>query len=334
VGALVGFGIGAAATGLVLLPALNPGPLMLASGAVLTFPLLFPRVGKRGEGGDRLLYEEETPFGTLRVAEVVFPGQRQPELRLYQDEEIESGELVRTGAPTFAYIAAAERWLQETTPAGASYLFLGGGAYTLPRRVAERDPSARITVVELDPAVTAAAYRFFGLRPEHGVASLHGDARRVAETLPPASFDRVFLDVYDGTETVPHHLATREAMALWRGLLKPGGTLLMNVIGVADGPGSVRLWSTVRTVAEAFPAISLYSHLPRDFPDRQNFLVAAGADEDAAFPRAAAVFERWPRESWPVPGGLAVFRDRYDGAPQTEAAAPGRDRGERRTAAP
>ena len=40
--------------------------------------------------------------------------------------------------------------------------------------VAEGDPSARITVVELDPEVTRVAYRFFGLRPEHGIATVHG----------------------------------------------------------------------------------------------------------------------------------------------------------------
>src|SRR3546814_16632537 len=50
-------------------------------------------------------------------------------------------------------------------------------AYTLPRRVAERDPRAAITVVELDPEVTKAAYLYFGLRSEHGIRSVHGDAR-------------------------------------------------------------------------------------------------------------------------------------------------------------
>ena len=127
-------------------------------------------------------------------------GRRQPELRLYVDEEIESGELERSGAPTFAYVAAAERWLREMTPNGASYLFLGGGAYTLPRRMAEDDPGARITVVELDPAVTRAAYRWFGLRPEHGITSVHGDARAVAQTMRPGEWDRVVVDVYGGGE--------------------------------------------------------------------------------------------------------------------------------------
>lgn len=323
VAALVGVGVavGAVLAGIVFLPGVQPGPLLLGTAALLTFPLFFPRA-PRGEEAteEETLYEVETPYGALRVTEVVFPGKRQPERRLYQNEEIESGELVRTGAPTFAYIAAAERTLGALASAGQRYLFLGGGAYTLPRRVAEGDPSARITVVELDPEVTRVAYRFFGLRPEHGIATVHGDARRVAERLPAGSFDRVFVDVYDGTEAVPHHLVTVEGLAEVRRLLAPGGMALLNVIGVAEGEGALRFWSTARTLREAFPSLALYHHLGRDFPDRQNFLALASAEPGAAMPRMAGTFEAWPEPEWP-PLPTTVFRDRA-GADNGRAAVP------------
>ncbi|HEX8363079.1 MAG TPA: fused MFS/spermidine synthase [Longimicrobium sp.] len=305
---LVGLAVGAALAGLVLLPAVQPGPLLMVVGAILTSPLLFPSQA-RARTEERVLYEAETPFNVLRVTETVFAEGRQPELRLYQNDEIESGELSRSGAPSFAYIAAAERWLAETGRPGMSYLCLGGGAYTLPRRVAEKDPAARVTVVERDPEVTRVAYRYFGLRPEHGIVSLHGDARFVAAGLPRASWDRIFLDVYDGSEMTPLHLASAEAMREMGALLRPGGILLMNAIGVAGGPGAVRLWSTVHTVAEVFPRVAVYSHLGPDYPDRQNFLVAAAPDDGPGFPARAGMFDAWPRGEWPRLPGLAVFRD-------------------------
>ncbi|HSU16423.1 fused MFS/spermidine synthase [Longimicrobium sp.] len=325
VAVLAGITIGAALAGLVLLPRFSPGILLLGTAAVVTFPLAYPRRGQAAATERTLLMEEQTPFGTLRVEEIAYPGKRQPERRLSQNGEIESGELVRTGAPTFAYIAAAEWLFGQMEAPGLAYLCLGGGAYTLPRRIAERDPRARITVVELDPEVTRAAYRWFGLRPEHGVHSIHGDARMVAQGLPDAAFDRVFLDVYDGTESVPYTLVTLEALRGFSRLLRPGGVVVMNVIGVAEGEGDRRFWSTVRTAREAFGSVRLYQHLGRDFPDRQNFLIAASPEAGVQFPPAAGVFERWDEAEWPRLAGTTVFRDRYADPQERRAPLPSGD---------
>jgi SAM-dependent methyltransferase len=323
---LVGAAVGAAAAGILLLPAVAPGPLILGTALLLTFPVFSP-AGRRGDEADEtVLHEAQTPFGSLRVTEIVYPGKRQPERRLYQNDEVESGELVRSGAPTFAYITAAE-WLLAELGGGRreAYLFLGGGAYTLPRRVAERDPTARITVVELDPEVTRAAYRFFGVRAEHRVESIHGDARQVAAHLAAGEWDRVFVDVYDGTETVPYPLVTLEAMREYARLLRPGGVVVVNVIGVADGEGDRRFWSTVRTAREAFASLRLYYHLSRDFPDRQNFLLAGSADPDARLPAAAGTFEPWPEPEWPRHPDTIVFRDRFPASDERRAALPAGD---------
>ncbi|HEX6749017.1 MAG TPA: fused MFS/spermidine synthase [Longimicrobium sp.] len=326
---MAGVAIGAALCGLFLLPRFAPGTLLLGAAAVLAFPLAYPRT-LRGTSTERtLLMEEQTPFGTLQVMEIVYPGKRQPERRLYQNGEIESGELVRTGAPTFAYIAAAERLFQAVERPGLSWLFLGGGAYTLPRRIAERDPQARITVVELDPEVTRAAYRWFGLRPEHGVHTIHGDARLVADGLPDAAYDRLFVDVYDGTEAVPYHLVTLEALHGLARLLRPGGVIVVNVIGVAQGEGDRRFWSTARTAREAFGSVRLYYHLSRDFPDRQNFLVAAAPGGGVALPDTAGTFEPWPEAEWPRLSGTVVFRDRFADPQEKRAPLHSGDRPER-----
>ncbi|MDB4950253.1 MAG: spermine synthase [Gemmatimonadetes bacterium] len=305
---VLGLAAGSALCGLVLVPRFPPGPVLAVVAVLVSLPFYFPR-GEEEGAGETTLFETETAFGSIRVAEIAFAAKRHPERRLYLNDEIESGELVRTGAPTFGYIAAAEKWLGEVARRGDAFLFLGGGAYTLPRRIAERDETARIAVVELDPAVTRAAYRWFGLRTEHRVASLHGDARSVAQALPPESFDRVFVDVYDGSESMPYSLVTREAWECVRRLLRPGGTVLVNVIGVADGEGDLRFWSTVRTFAEVFADARLYAHLSRDYPDRQNFLLAAGIDALPRLPTRAGLFDPWPRPEWPALHDVVTFRD-------------------------
>ncbi|CAN5388823.1 hypothetical protein BH24GEM3_BH24GEM3_27630 [soil metagenome] len=321
VGVLGGFALGILLAGTLLATQLGPGSLLLGTAAALILPTLQPE-SQVERVREQILHETESALSSIRVVEILYPARRQPERRLYVNDEEESGELVRSGAPTLAYIAAAEQWLAQVAARGETYLFLGGGAYTLPRRVAERDPEARITVVELDPEVTRVAYRFFQVRREHHIVSLHGDARVLIERQADGGgreYDRIFVDVYDGRESLPYSLVTHEAFTLLGRLLRPGGRLLFNTIGVSQGTGERRFWSTVRTLAEVFPSLALYTHLGREYPERQNVLVAAAAEPNATFPERAGTFEPWPREEWPGWAGTLVLRDLFPAPGPVEA---------------
>lgn len=308
------------AAGLVL-PVFGAPPLFLVTSVLLLVPLLFAE-SQAEPAHEQVLQELETPISSLRVTEVTYPAERQPERRLYLNEEQESGELVRSGAPTLAYVAAAESWLVRHTQRAAKYLFLGGGAYTLPRRIAERDPRASITVVELDPEITRLAYRYFGLRRDHGIATAHGDARAFVERDARGPYDRIYIDVYAGSEAVPHHLVTREAFQKLRDLLAPDGAIGMNLIGVTSGPDAVRLWSMIRTLSDVFPSVALYTHLGPDFTDLQNLLVLAAPESGRAFPDSIGMMDRWPADDWAMPPGATVFRDLYPTSAAPAAAAP------------
>lgn len=311
-GVLGGVVAGVVAAGVVLVPTVTAGPVLLVTSIVLLAPLVIPEP-EVAEPEEEVLAEVVTPFGSLRVTELTYAGDRQPERRLYLNGEEESAELVRSGAPALAYVAAAETWLTSSTPPASTYLFLGGGAYTLPRRIAERDPRARITVVELDPAVTQLARTYFGLRREHRITSVHGDARAyLTREGEGGRFDRVYVDVYAGDESLPYALVTREAFLAVARQLRPGGVAAMNVIGEVRGPHSARLWSVVRTWASVFPSTALYAHLGPDYPDRQNLLLAGAPDAEQHFPARAGLFERWPAAEWATGPETVVYRDLVD----------------------
>jgi hypothetical protein len=309
---------------------------LMVTALALLLPLVLPDP-QASDAHETALFETVSPFGTLRVSEVTFPGERQPERRLYLNDEEESGELVRSGAPTLAYVAAAEHWLANTTPPGSEYLFLGGGAYTLPRRIAERDRDAKILVVELDPEVTRIAYRFFGLTAHHGIQSIHGDARAFLESDREPTFDRIYIDVYAGREALPYSLLTLEAGTRILQRLSPGGVAALNLIGSATGAESGQLWSIVRTLSAVFPALALYTHLGRDYPERQNLLLIAPREEEMQMPRSAGTFDLWPSAEWPSRGDALLLRDIFpprEGAevPQRAAAAPAAPRARERRA--
>ncbi|HET7275823.1 MAG TPA: fused MFS/spermidine synthase [Longimicrobiaceae bacterium] len=299
--------LGVLVMGLLLIPILAPGAILLGMAVLLLLPSLV-RDERPPTVAEVLLYRA-TPYGIVEVREVAFPGERQPERHLYVNGEEESGEHIRSGASTLSYIAAAESLLSAVAQRGASYLFLGGGAYTLPRRVAERDPEARITVVELDPEVTRVAYQYFGLREQHRISSVHGDARAFLETVGATEYDAVYVDVYGGTEALPMALLTAEALRMVAASLRPGGILAMNLIGVVEGEEAPRFWSAIRTLRATFPTVAMYLHFGRDFPDRQNVLAIASNDPDVDLPEHAGLFERWPQDAWTGNPAAVVLHD-------------------------
>lgn len=307
-GMIGGLAAGVVLTGLLAFSGVTAGTILIGSALVLLIPLALRNPGAT-RSRETILYETVSAFGHLQVSEVAHPGERQAERRLYLNGEEESGQLVRSGAPTLAYIAAAETWLSSTTPSGSSYLFLGGGAYTLPRRISERDARARIVVVELDPEVTRIAQHFFGLGVNSRIQTVNGDARAYLERGEPDRFDRIYVDVYAGAETLPFSLVTEEAAEAMKARLDQGGVLGMNLIAQSVGDEQKALWSIVRTYEGVFPSVALYVHLGKDYPERQNLMLLAGLEEGMDFPRSTGGFERWPREDWPELDGVITYRD-------------------------
>lgn len=322
-GMLAGLPLGVLLTGLLALPSLGPGPVLVACALILLVAMALPQPSAT-RSIERVLYDGVSPFGHLLVTEVAYPGERQPERRLYLNGEEESGELVRSGAPTLGYIAAAERWLSASTPVASRYLFLGGGAYTLPRRIAERDPRADVVVVELDPDVTRIAYRYFGLEPAHRIQTINGDARAFLDRTDDASFDRIYIDVYGGTEELPHSLVTQEAVRAMSGRLNTGGIAAINLIGTVVGEEQRPLWSMIRTFATVFTNVAVYLHLGRDYPERQNLLLV-GSMESASFPTSAGGFALWPQDEWPSVEGVITYHDIAPALPVPGDGIPRRD---------
>ena len=109
-------------------------------------------------------------------------------------------------------------------------LFIGGGGYTFPSYLEARYPGAKIDVVEIDPEVTRVAERFLGLRHGDRIRTFNQDARWFAmNRRGSGEYDFIFGDAFNDL-SIPYHLTTVEFSALLKGLLKPDGWLLVNII--------------------------------------------------------------------------------------------------------
>jgi hypothetical protein len=124
---------------------------------------------------------------------------------------------------------------------------LGGGALTLPRRLARTLPGSRQEVVEADRGLAALVAEYLPC-DEPGVRVHTADARAWLAERPAASADLVVADVFGGSR-VPAHLTTVEFATDVVRVLRPDGIYLANL---ADAAPFTFLGSQLATVRAAF----------------------------------------------------------------------------------
>ncbi len=131
---------------------------------------------------------------------------------------------------------------------------LGAGALTLPRYLEHTRPGSRQQVVELEQPLADLVRENLPLPRGAQVRMRIGDARAVAEKMPPGlvgAADLVISDVFAGAQT-PAHLTTVEYYRTLARLLAPAGVLLVNV---ADGAGLAFARRQVATVRAVLPEV-------------------------------------------------------------------------------
>jgi len=93
-------------------------------------------------------------------------------------------------------------------------------------------PGQKWTFYEIDPAVEQVARdpRYFTFLRDCGPTAkvILGDARLSLEKVPSQAYDLLILDAYS-SDSIPVHLITREALALYRAKLTPNGLLVFHI---------------------------------------------------------------------------------------------------------
>ena len=171
------------------------------------------------------------------------------------------------------YAHAMDTLIQAYYPGASpgSFLFGGGGAYTLPRAVLHRDPGAAVTVSEIDPAVTRLAGRALYLDPDP-MTIHHVDVRNLLGRTKARSFDVIVTDVFHDIG-IPWHLTTREFNELVARVLTDDGLYLINVIDVF--PQNSLVQSMLRTLRGSFPHVGVWIEAPPGEETRLTFVLSA-----------------------------------------------------------
>jgi MFS family permease/ubiquinone/menaquinone biosynthesis C-methylase UbiE len=108
-------------------------------------------------------------------------------------------------------------------------VFVGGGAFSLPRWLNGSRPGSKSMVLEIDGGTVDLDEEKLDLRTSPDLEVMVGDARITILDVPSKSADVVVGDAFSGL-TVPWHLTTAEWLQEVKRVLKPDGVYAMNLV--------------------------------------------------------------------------------------------------------
>ena len=266
------------------------------------------------KNGTRLV---ESPYNSIRIMEGVDYARGGKAVRLMATDPGYSQSGMLLEAPDELYFDYTRYYAlgPRHVPGAKRVLMLGGGGYSVPKWLLSGKSGLgddlELTVVELDPAMTESARRWFGLKDDPRLTVRHEDARAFLNRQQEA-FDLVFVDVFNSHYSVPFQMGTVEAARALRRAVALGGALVMNVISAVDGPDGRLFRGIWHALAQAFPEVRVYCVGNPAHPERvQNLMLVALPEvrEDDRIPLLAGDDMEAHRYTGPIPAAEPLRDD-------------------------
>ncbi|MBN2535868.1 MAG: fused MFS/spermidine synthase [Spirochaetales bacterium] len=237
--------------------------------------------GLRKKPDKQIIYEDESDYCYIAVKQL----SKNPDIRQFRQDDLESHSKIIMDNITdlqFAYtqIFAAVTHLVKPEKEPLSVLSIGGGGYVFPRYIQVQYPGSFVDVAEIDPRVTEAATRAFGLSRETSINTINTDARQYINQLLEQGksgkaikkYDFIYGDAF-GESYVPFQLLTDEFHKELSKLLAPDGLYAINLLDVYTS-GRL-LGAVINTLERTFTHIYIVSTYKPAFTG-WNFVVVAG----------------------------------------------------------
>lgn len=201
------------------------------------------------------LHQEDGRYEQITVLETEYRGKRARILAL--DRGFSSGIFVDSGALAFEYTPYYKfaHFLEEPMQKA---LVIGGGTFTVPKALADEFPDASVDVVEVEPALYGLAEKYFGLVPTPRIRNITADGRQFLQG-SKERYDFIFGDAYSSLYSLPPHLTTKEYYDLVANHLSEGGIYIENFIGSLSETNPSLIYSSIRTLEEVFPEVSVFA---------------------------------------------------------------------------
>ncbi len=169
-----------------------------------------------------------------------------------------------------------------------SALVIGGGSYSIAKHIADFYKPSTVDVVEIDPAVTGVAEKFFNIGAYPTIHTIQTDGRLFLNTAS-TTYSLIFGDAYNSFVSIPWYLGTREATERARDLLAPGGAYIVNFISAREGPESGFFKSMGATFGSVFGNAYVVSFGGDPLQQQNIFLIGVRSDSSLAVGQQSSV---------------------------------------------
>jgi spermidine synthase len=196
------------------------------------------------------LFRGNSHFGMLQVVD-----RRDGGLRLYLNDNLVQNTYDPTKKQSVSHFTYMLSGLARAYTTNIyDVLCIGLGVGIVPMEFSRR--GAKVDVAEINPAVVAVASNYFGLEPDKLRLTID-DGRHFLNRCRK-QYDVVVLDAFLG-DSSPSHLMTRETFTSIRRVLRPGGTLVINMFGSVEAGHDFFAASLDRTLKAVFPGVRMHA---------------------------------------------------------------------------
>lgn len=136
-------------------------------------------------------------------------------------------------------------------------LVLGGGSYSIVKKIFNFYKNAEVAVVEIDPEVTKVAEKFFDLK-YYPINTISMDGRVFLQK-DDKKYDLIFGDTFNSFMSLPSHLTTKEFNDLAKSRLAENGVYAVNFISALKGKNSAFFQSMLLTFKKTFDNYQIFS---------------------------------------------------------------------------
>lgn len=259
---------GSLATGFILIPNFGLNAILLFVGSGLTILGLIPQLLARrsrlvlgamivwvvlvgissGVRAD-VLYEHDGVYEKI----VIYDGEYNDRpTRFFRQDHSSSGAMFLDGDDLVYDYTKYYSLYKLFQPDVKDALFIGGGAYSMPKMLLNELPEARIDVSEIEPSLYELSQKYFKLPPDNRLTNYTTDGRRLLEA-KDKKYDYIFSDVYYSLFSIPTHFTTAEFFTRAKSRLNDQGIFVANLIGDLSREKDSFSLAEMKTFQQAFP---------------------------------------------------------------------------------